>query len=493
MSKSFFRFLFLSSSFLFFQAKVAAEKANIVFFISDDMSYNDFGCYGHPVIKTPNIDKLAARGMRFDNAYLTTSSCSPSRCSIITGRYPHNTGAPELHSILPDDQIRFPELLRKAGYWSVLSGKNHMFGWKDRAFDEMSRGVGSSGSEDWLEVLKNRPKDKPFFFWFASFDGHRGWTVSDDVPIYSPDSVIVPPYLVDTKMTRQDLASYYHEVSRYDHFIGLIVDELEKQGVLDNTMIVVGTDNGRPFPRCKTRLYDSGIKSPWVVHFPKLAAAGSSTDSLISVIDLSATCLDLAGVEKPDAIQGISFVPILKNSQHKTREVVFAEHNWHVYHSHERMVRFGDYLYIKNNFPDQPNLGGYESDPTYPAGSELWKAHAAGKTQPEQQQIFASPCPAEELFHVIDDPHQLRNIAEVPEHQATLEKSRFLLAAWTKATGDTVPKNPTPHRLEPPRIENGEIIYPQATKLKERNPHREFPGAASNAEKIKDRGPVFIP
>src|SRR5210317_1163174 len=144
--------LFATLLSLVVQTTTAAEsgepRPNIIFFIADDWSQEDVGAYGHPSIQTPNIDSLAAAGMRFDNAYLTTSSCSPTRCSIITGRYPHNTGAPELHSILPDDQIRFPELLREAGYYTALSGKNHMFkGYEDRAFDRMSRGVGPSGSE----------------------------------------------------------------------------------------------------------------------------------------------------------------------------------------------------------------------------------------------------------------------------------------------------------------------------------------------------------
>ena len=175
-----------------------AERPNIIFFIADDVSQEDFGCYGHPSIKTPSVDALAAGGMRFDNAYLTTSSCSPSRCSIITGRYPHNTGAPELHVKLPDSQVRFPELLRKAGYYTVLSGKNHMFSSKDRAFDKITRGGGPGSEADWVEHVQNRPMDKPFFFRFASSDAHRSWQVSKDAPSYENDEIVVPPYLVDT-------------------------------------------------------------------------------------------------------------------------------------------------------------------------------------------------------------------------------------------------------------------------------------------------------
>jgi arylsulfatase len=466
-----------------------AAQPNIIFFIADDVSQEDFGCYGHPTIKTPNTDRLAANGMRFDNAYLTTSSCSPSRCSIITGRYPHNTGAPELHVKLPDSQIRFPELLRKAGYYTVLSGKNHMFGNTDRSFDKITRGGGPGAEDDWVSHVQNRPKDKPFFFWLASSDAHRSWKTSDHAPLYKNDDVIVPPYLVDAPGTRADLALYYHEVSRYDHFIGLVADELKKQGVLDNPMIVIAADNGRPFPRCKSRCYDSGMKTPWVVHYPNVIKTPAVTKGLVSVIDLAATSLELAGADKPDCIQGVSFLPILKDPKATTRDMTFSEHNWHVYKNHERMVRFGDYMYIKNNYPNQPNLC-YEAHKD-PAGADLWRAHAAGETTPAQQNVFLNPCPEEELFHVGKDPHQLTNLATNPEYTAALEQARALVQAWTEQTGDSVPKNPTPDRHPPPRVEDGEII-PAGKGGKKRNPHAEMPGASKNAMTINHPGPIRI-
>lgn len=464
-----------------------AAPPNIVFLIADDISQEDFGCYGHPTLKTPHIDDLAAQGIRFDNAYLTTSSCSPSRCSIITGRYPHNTGAPELHVKLPDEQIRFPELLRQGGYHTVLSGKNHMFGKTDRAFDKITGGGGPGGSDDWVQHVKERPKDKPFFFFFASYDAHRSWQISDHAPTYAPDEIIIPPYMVDTPGTREDLANYYHEVSRFDHFVGLVTAELAEQGVLENTLIVVASDNGRPFPRAKSRLYDSGIKTPWVVHYPELIKKPAVSDSFLSVIDLSATCLELAGIERPAAIQGRSFLPILKNPEATVRDMVFAEQNWHVYSNHSRMVRFGDYLYIRNNFPNQPNLC-IESH-SDPAGRDLWLAQAAGTTTPEQQQIFANPCPEEELFRVDKDPHQLTNLASENEHTAAIEKARRLLAEWTEQTGDTIPANPTPSRHAPPRIEEGEIM-PKGKRAGEHNPHAEMPGTAKNATDINHPGPL---
>ena len=467
----------------------AASKPNIIFFIADDVSQGDFGCYGHPTLKTPNIDTLAATGMRFDNAYLTTSSCSPSRCSIITGRYPHNTGAPELHIKLPESQIRFPELLRKAGYYTVLSGKNHMVYNKDRAFDKITGGGGPGKEDDWVAHVQNRPKDKPFFFWFASSDAHRTWQQSEHAPIYKNDQIVIPPYLVDTPGTRRDLAQYYHEVSRFDHFIGLVTAELKKQNILKNTMIVIAADNGRPFPRCKSRLYDSGIKTPWIIHYPNLIGKPSVSKSLLSVIDLSATCLELAGLKKPDFIQGQSFLPILKDPKAQVRQLVFAEHNWHVYKNHERMVRFGDFLYIKNNYPNQANLS-YEAHKD-PAGEDLWKAHAAGKTNAQQQQIFANPAPGEELFLVSKDGHQLTNLADNPEYAAKLKQARLLLKKWTIQTGDSIPTNPTPHRHAPPRVENGEII-PAGKLIGPKNPHAEVPGASKNAMQNNQPGPILL-
>ncbi len=463
------------------------KRPNFIFFIADDISQEDFGCYGHQVIKTPRIDDLAAKGIRFDNAYLGTSSCSPSRCSIITGRYPHNTGAPELHSKLPDDQVRFPELLHMKGYYTVLSGKNHMFDNEDRAFNKITRGGGAGGSDDWVELVRDRPKDQPFFFWFASYDAHRDWVVTEHAPTYQSADVIVPTYNADTPVTREDYTNYYHEVSRFDHFVGLVRDELEKQGVLENTFLVIASDNGRPFPRAKSRLYDSGIKTPWVVHFPKLIKQGAVSNSFVSSIDLSATCLELAGVEIPASVQGKSFVPILKDPKATVREVIFAEQNWHVYRNHSRLVRWGDYAYIRNNFPNQINICG-ESDLTYPAGKEIWQAHAAGKTTEKHWQVFANPCPEEELYNVKNDPDQLVNLASKPEHAAQIEIARKALAKWTEETGDTVPANPTPNRRFPPTVVDGKIVPGKVDAGG--NPHAEFPGAARNAAKINHPGPL---
>ncbi len=469
-------FLAIAAVLASFASALSSDRPNVVLFIADDVSWDDLGCYGHPTIQTPAIDRLAASGVRFTNAYLTTSSCSPSRCSIITGRYPHNTGAPELHVTLPDDQIRFPELLREAGYHTVLSGKNHMVGNRDRAFDRITSGGGPGKEEDWVGHVENRPKDRPFFFWFASSDAHRDWTIRPPDPVYAPEDAVVPPYLVDSEKTRQDLADYYHEISRWDRYIGLVVEKIREQGELDDTLILVMADNGRPFPRCKTRLYDSGIKTPLVVHYPRQIAAPAVCDSIVSAIDIAATILEAAGMPRPEAVQGRSFLSLLDNPESVTREVAFAEHNWHVFQAHERMVRFGDFLYIRNNYPERQNLCLEAFQ--FPAGEDLVARHEAGKTTEAQRNIFRKTCPEEEFFRVSDDPHQLRNLVGVEDFGPELGRARELLARWTRETGDTVPDDPTPDRGAPGTTE--------------RNPHREFPGAARNAEGINHPGPVLL-
>ncbi len=447
----------------------AEQRPNFVLFLADDISWDDMGCYGHATIRTPHIDQLAANGLRFTNAYLTISSCSPSRCSIITGRYPHNTGAPELHTPLPDDQVLFPELLKNNGYFTLLSGKNHMGDTVHKAFSEVSAGKGPGKEADWVELLRQRPQDKPFFCWYASTDAHRGWQVNDEAPQYDPASVVIPPYLVDGPQTREDLTGYYHEVSRFDHFVGQVVLELERQNVLQTTMIIVMADNGRPFPRCKTRLYDSGIKTPFVVHYPEMVKP-AVTEGLVSTIDIAATFLQLAGIEAPKRIQGVSFSALLTDPGATTREVVFAEHNWHVYRNHERMVRTDEWLYIRNNFFDKQNLcvEAYMGE----AGKELWDAAKAGQLTSAQENIFQNPCPREELYHVGDDPDQLRNVVDQPRNAAALKQMRKLLEQWSEETGDTIPARPTPDRDAPPG---------SAVRDKRNFRHLEMPGDAQRS------------
>ncbi|MCA9048800.1 MAG: sulfatase [Planctomycetaceae bacterium] len=452
----------------------ADERPNFIFFITDDISPDDLPVYGNSCVQAPNLTRIAENGLVFDNAVLTISSCSPSRCSIITGRYPHNTGAPELHTSLPASQQTFVQELRKAGYYTVLSGKNHMGKPGDLGFDDASDGK-PSGCEKWVNHLRDRPQDKPFFCWFASHDAHHPFTPTKDAPNYTAEEVTVPPMLFDGPGTREELAAYYHEVSRTDHFAGELMQELQRQGVAGRTYFIYCSDNGRPFPRCKTYLYDSGIRTPLIVSGPGVTAG--RTQSLVSSIDFSATILDLAGVDKPSTVQGVSFRSVLKDPQAVVRDVAFSERNWHVFQLHERSVRFGEWLYIRNAWPDRHNVSGESAWYKFPAAKELWEAAAAGQLTNAQALLTQKPQRAEMLFNVRRDPYQFTDLAGLSEHADTLDRMRSLLNDWAASTGDTVPEHPTPDRG--PLHEGGGNIQ-----------HGEFPGAAANAETINSPGPL---
>src|SRR5690606_6941702 len=249
----------------------------------------------------------------------------------------------------------FAERLHAAGYYTAHAGKWHMGEPAKRGFDrvqEKAKLNGDGGEALWVKTLQDRPKDQPFFMWFAAYDAHRPWGPNDLSGRHTPDSVEVPPYMVDAAGTRSDLAAYYDEISRFDRSIGEVEAELRRQGIADQTLILILSDNGRPFPRAKTRLYDSGVKTPFIVNWPEgIPTGGVVSQSLLSTIDIAPTLLELAGAAVTDSFQGTSFVKLLKQPDLEVRAYVFAEHNWHDYEALERMVRTRDFLYIVNRRP----------------------------------------------------------------------------------------------------------------------------------------------
>lgn len=435
----------------------------MILFIADDVSWNDYGCYGNRFARTPNIDSLARNGLKFTNAFLTASSCSPSRASIITGRYPHNNGkAAELHLPIAPHLPWFPEILRKNGYYTALVGKNHMTRGPDpdgktrpaKAFDLIDNGQvkDNHGAESkWVQTVRDRPRDKPFFFWFAAIDAHRGWDGDREWkeeygPRHDPARVTVPPYLIDNLATRQDLASYYNEVTRFDYYIGKVVRELERQKILDNTLILVMADNGRPFPRAKTRVHDSGMKTALVAHWPErierpTAPAGPrQTNALVSAIDIAPTFLDAAGIKPAETMQGTSMAPLFSNPGKQIRKYAFSEHNWHDYEAHGRAVRNQQgYLYIVNHRPYLAWQGPADSVRS-PSHQSILQAARAGKLTPAQQDVIQAPRPQVELYDTRSDPLQLKNLAGTQSVQRVESELRNIMEQWVQETGDSVPE-----------------------------------------------------
>jgi arylsulfatase A-like enzyme len=471
-----------------FTSATAAEgpkRPNIVLIIADDMAWDDCGAYGNRKDGTPNIDRLAREGMRFDRAFVTASSCSPSRSSIITGRYPHNTDAEELHWPLPPEQITLVERLKASGYWTAAAGKWHLGSAAKERFNLVreadpsgfqlavevekdakepmrARGSGAaqSGCDQWVPVLRDRPRDRPFFLWLASLDPHRDYEPGAIPKPHRPEDVIVPPYLPDVAEVRKDLALYHDEISRLDHYVGEVLAELDRQGVARDTLILFLSDNGRPFPRCKTTLYDSGIKTPFLVRWPGHVQRGSRCGSLVSTIDIAPTVLKLAGIEPGLSFQGEDLSPLLKVPTAKVRELLFAERNWHDYAAHGRAVRSERFKYIRNDdheWPLTPPADAVRS----PSFQAMRRLRDVGKLSPAQRACFVTPRPAEELYDVEADPHESVNLAGDSRYVDVLDGMRRALREWVRETADILPEklnsdefdretgNPLPNRARP--------------------------------------------
>ncbi|MEX0929012.1 MAG: sulfatase [Balneolales bacterium] len=451
----------------------SGPSPNLILIIADDMAWDDCGACGHPNIKTPNIDRLAGEGMKFHKGFITTSSCSPSRASILTGTYPHQTDAEQLHWEVPAEKITFVEQLKEAGYWTAQAGKwhlgNHM---KDR-FDflaaENTRALrdtygklpdsDGSGAHLWVPLLEHRPADQPFFLWLAAVDPHRIYEEGIIDSPHSVDDVILPPYVPDTETVRKDYALYYDEISRMDQYIGRVMETLERQGVSDNTMILFISDNGRPFPGDKTTLYDRGIKTPWFVKWPDRIPAGTQTHSLVSSVDIAPTFLSLAGLEPGDHFVGNDFSPVLSNVQTEIRTYVYGQAHWHDHEDYMRSVRDARFNYIRNFFNDLPATPPADAL-TSPTFSEMLRLKTEGRLNEYQVAAFTQPRPEEELYDLENDPHELHNLAGDPGHQEVLTRMRKELNAFMVHYDDGIPRLRTPdefHRITGRPLPNNEL------------------------------------
>lgn len=448
-------------------------RPNMILMIADDMNWDDCGAYGHPAIRTPNIDQLAQDGLMFRHAYLTTNSCSPSRASIITGKYPHNTGAEQLHWPIPEGTSTFVQQLQKDGYYTAAAGKWHMGDSIRDHFDAIYEASTAgfvlpsgkdgeppvmvakqpSGCEDWERAIQQRDQAKPFFMWLAALDPHREYTAGALDPPHKKSDVIVPPHLPDTPDVREDLRMYYDEIGRLDNYVGRVTNLLEREGIAHNTIIVFISDNGRPFPRDKTTLYDGGIRTPWIVRWPAKIQPGGVSDALVSSVDLAATFIDLAdgGSDSSSApsinSEGDSFADVLQNPGLEHREYAFGEDHWHDYEDHARCIVDIQYKLIRNDYVD------LASTPSADAGRGLsWQKmlllHEAGQLPKHQATCFRSPRPRWELFDLQRDPGELNNLADNPAYKSVLQRMQSALQDWTVKTDDYLPTQRTPDEFD---------------------------------------------
>lgn len=412
---------------------------NILFCIADDWGWPHAGVYGDPGVKTPTFDRLANEGVLFEHAFVSSPSCTPSRNAILTGQYHWRLGqGANLHSTLDVNIPVYPLLLEQSGYhvghWRKCwgPGKLEPGGYVDK-------NPGGPRYTGFQEFLDQRPTGKPFCFWLGSSDPHRGYDKgSGKASGMDIGKVPVPAFYPDVEEIRSDIADYYFEVQRFDSDCGKTIQILEEMGELDNTIVVMTGDHGMPFPRCKSNLYDMGVRVPLVIRWGKKIKTCRRISDFVSFVDLAPTFLEIAGVEIPQEMTGKSLLPLLKSKNEgwiddDRKHVIFGKER-HVPAQFApsiagypcRAIRNEHYLYIFNFEPDRWPAGVPEgaSHPMNhfpdcdngPTKAFIMEHEKDKKYQKYYQWCFGKR-PAEELYDISSDPDQLNNLANQPEYE----------------------------------------------------------------------------
>jgi arylsulfatase A-like enzyme len=411
-----------------------AERPNVLWITSEDNG-PQLGCYGDSFATTPQLDRLAARGLRYNKVWSVAPVCAPARTAIITGLYPSSSGALHMRSEvrLPDWIRLFPATLREAGYYCTNNSKeDYNVENAGKVWDE------SSGKAHW----RNRAAGQPFFAVFNFTTTHESQVRKrPHEAVHDPAKVPLPPYWPDVPEVRQDWAQYYDNMTLMDRQAGEILDALEKDGLAPDTIVFYFGDHGPGMPRCKRTPCDSGLRVPLILHFPdkwkQLAprdyAAGAATDRLVSFVDLAPTMLSLAGLPVPSWMQGRAFAgPAAAPDPgflHGMRDRMDERYD------PVRSVRDQRFVYVRNYFPHRPagqhNAYMFET-PTTRVWHDLFQA---GKVSGPQC-AFWQPHPPEELYDLQNDPHETVNLAADPAHREALEKLRAAHVAHERSVRD---------------------------------------------------------
>ncbi len=415
--------LALASFALLPTSRAEEARPNILWLTSEDHSPN-MGCYGDKLARTPNVDALAAKGMIFRHAWSVAPVCAPARTAIISGLYPSSSGGLHMRSMvsLPESFKMYPQFLREAGYYCTNNSKtDYNLREPGQVWDE------SSGQAHW----QKRPEGRSFFAIFNSTKSHESQIrTRPHVQITRPEDVRVPAYHPDTPEVRQDWAQYYDKVSEADADAGRRLRELEAAGLVDDTIVFYYADHGSGMPRGKRWPSNTGLHVPFVVYFPekwrhlapKEYQPGGASDRLISFVDLAPTVLSLAGVKPPEWMQGRAFAGV---HQVEAPKFIFGERG----RMDERMdlvrsVTDGRYVYLRNYYPhvSQAQRVAYQFEtPTTRVWHDLF---VQGRTNEAQSRFWRNPKDVEELYDLENDPDEVRNLAQSPEHRAVLEKMR---------------------------------------------------------------------
>jgi arylsulfatase A-like enzyme len=422
-----------------------ATRPNIVWIIPDDMSAN-FSCYGENAIQTPHVDRLAARGVKFTNVYVTAPVCSTCRSAFITGMYQTSIGAHHHRSGRGTEKIQLPagvalvpKLFQQAGYHTSITGwpmngklgkTDYNFEWDASVYD----------GNDWSE----RKAGQPFFAQIQMPGGKlrgkdaAGWqkvseTAERRLGSHTPlDAVRLPPYYPAHPKILRDWAAYLDSVRLTDLMVGEVLQRLEKEGVLDNTLVLFMSDHGISHARGKQFMYDEGLHVPLVIAGPGIKS-GTVRDDLVEHIDIAALSLAAAGIPIPENMQAKNILA----PDYQPRKAVFAARDrCDETVDHMRSVRTADFKYIRNFLPNRPYLQPCAYKDAKEILIALREYQAAGKLNATQALLFRDVRPSEELYDVIADPYEIHNLADDPRYAGKLGELRNRLENWMVETGD---------------------------------------------------------
>jgi len=426
-------------------AETDGSRPNILWITCEDMSPH-LGCYGDAYAVTPNLDRLAGQGVRYTGAFAAASVCTPARSTLITGVFASSLGTQHLRGPVPlPAAVRcFTEYLREAGYYCSNNVKeDYNFATPPGAWDE------SSGVAHW----RNGKPEQPFFSVFNFTTTHQGQIryskeqferINAQLPPeerHDPRLAPLPPYYPDTPIVRRNVAQLYTQITKMDKQVKQLLDQLDEDGLADDTIVFFYADHGTGLPRGKRWLHDSGIRVPLIVRFPEkhrhLAPGepGTTVDRLVSFVDFAPTVLSLAGLPIPDAMQGTAFLGPRAGTP---RQYVFAiRDRVDEVCEFSRTVRDDRYQYIRNYMPHRPVMQHSTYSEQTPIRRELRRLAAEGELEGSQAWLMRPTKAAEELYDTQNDPNEICNLADSPEHREILERMRDALRAWMVETRDT--------------------------------------------------------
>lgn len=427
--------LLMSQLLLFVGQLAAAERPNILWVVSEDNSPY-LGCYGDTLAETPHLDQLAKEGIRYRLAFANAPVCSTARTTLITGMYATSLGAHNHRSrvAIPESFKLYPEHLRAAGYYCTNNAKTdyNLAGRRD-IWNESSNSA----------HYRNRAANQPFFAVFNFQSSHESQVApkpgksSFRVP---PETIPLPPYHPDTPEIRRDWANYYDQMTIMDQQVGKVLQELEEQGLAEDTIVFYYGDHGGALPRGKRNIHDSGTLVPMIVRIPQKwsryapVPAGGWADELVSFVDLPATVFSLCGVEQPSHYAGR---PFLGDQRAAPREHVFLYRGrMDERYDTVRAVRDGNYRYVRNYFPHRPWGQKYAYPFRVQPSMRSWHAEFVADRCNDVQSVYWGKKPGEEFYDVASDPYELKNLMRLPEFQSQLQKLKQALRDEILSTRD---------------------------------------------------------